>query len=79
MSAALMAVLSLSVPQEVKISSPGSQPKRVAILDRASSICMATAPPKECMELGLPYFSAKNGSMAATISGATWLVALLSM
>ena len=49
-----MAVLSDSEPQEVKISSKGSQPNTEATSARAFLSCTPTWPPKECMLEGLP-------------------------
>jgi len=73
-----MAVLSPSVPQEVKISSSGRQPRWAAMVARASFRRTPTSPPKECMLDGLPYSSEKYGSMTSRTSGATMVVALLS-
>ena len=73
-----MAVLSDSVAHEVKRTSSGWQLKKAATCSRAFSTCLATCPPKACIDDGLPYSSPKKGIMASRTSGATCVVALLS-
>ena len=72
------AVLSLSVAQEVKSTSSGSQFRNAATCSRAFVTYAATCPPNACMEDGLPYSSPKKGIIASRTSGATRVVALLS-
>ncbi len=74
-----MAVLSDSVPQEVKtISESSSAPSRAWTWPRAFLMARPTRSPNWCMDEGLPNCSVKKGSMASTTSGATMVVALLS-
>ena len=73
-----IAVLSLSVPQLVKMISDGSALMSAATCSRAFSICRFTPPPNACMLDGLPHNSLKKGIIASTTSGATCVVALLS-
>ena len=77
--AARIAVLSLSVPPEVnRISSPKAAPTSAATCSRAAFIACRLGAPKACADDGLPKCSVRNGSIAATTSGSTRVVALLS-
>ena len=71
-------MLSDSLPQLVKTISEGSAWMSAATFARAVSSSSWTAPPNTCMLEALPYRSVKNGSIASTTSGATFVVALLS-
>ena len=77
-SVPLMAVLSLSVPQLVKMISSGSQPSRPATRCAALRYLLPTWPPKVCMLEGLPYISPRYGIISSMTSWSTFVVALLS-
>lgn len=73
------AVVFDSVPPEVKMTSWScSAPIRAWTARRAAFTAPPTSAPKAWIEDALPNCSVKKGSMAATASGATRVVALLS-
>ncbi len=74
-----MAVLLLSVAQEVKRISEGSTPPRKrATVSRPRLMAWAAGEARSYIELGLKYSAAKYGTIASRTSGATAVVALLS-
>ncbi len=74
-----MAMLSPSLPQEVKTISAGEQLIRRGHLFRAFSTAPLTARPAQWTLEGFPNCSLKKGSIASSTSGRTGVVALLSM
>ena len=72
------AQLSPSVPQEVKTSSSGAQPRRPATAARCSFSAAAAACPRAYPEEGLPYPSVMASRAARAASGHTRVVAALS-
>ena len=68
--------LSDSVAPEVKTISSGAAPMRAATCSRARSTARCASWPNAWLRPdGLPYFSPKNGSMAATTAGSAGVVA----
>jgi len=74
-----LAVLLLSVAQEVKRTSDGlAWPSKRATVLRAARMASAGPRAASYIELGLKYSPDRNGEIASTTSGATCVVALLS-
>ena len=74
-----MAVLSLSVPPEVKTISAGRQLRSAATCSRARSTAARACWPCWWIDEALPKDSMKNGRMASSTSGSRGVVALASM
>ena len=72
------AQLSLSEPQEVKISSSGRQPRAFATDARERSSSLLASRPAVCVELGLPKVTVIASTAACAASGQTCVVAELS-
>ena len=70
-----MAQLSLSVPQEVKKSSPGAQPRAPATSARQSVRAWAACRPNSYTEEGLPHPRVMASRAAWAASGHTGVVA----
>ena len=73
-----MAQLSPSLPQEVKKSSSGLQPRAAASWARCAFTCSAARVPRAYREEGLPQPSVMASTAAWTASGRTGVVAALS-
>ena len=70
--------MSLSEPQEVKISSSGRQPSAFATDARERSSSFFASLPAVWVELGFPKVTVMASSAACAASGQTWVVAELS-
>ena len=73
-----MAMLSASVPPEVKNISDGDTFKSLATFFRAYSIAALVFRPNECIDEGLPKCSVINGSISFKTSLSKGVVAALS-
>ena len=68
-------MLSASVPHEVKTTSSGEAPRHRPTRSRASSSAVRASRPHRCTLEGLPKRGPKKGSIAASTSSRTGVVA----